>query len=263
MALTVESDSFNHGERVPDEHAFGVPDGEGKAAAEGGNRSPHLRWSGAPEGTQSFVLIVYDPDVPADFADANQEGRTIAEDAPRQDFTHWLLVDISPDVTELPEGAGSQGIVAGGKPTGETEHGVTGSSSYTDSFAGDPEMGGTYGGYDGPFPPWNDERLHPTTSPSTRSTSPASASRATSGSTTFAPRSRATSSTRARSSASTRCTPTSSRPAAGGTGGDGVRASGGQRLRSTPGSSDSANAATSSTVASTSPRSTISTGECM
>ena len=27
-------------------------------------------------------------------------------------------------------------------------------------MAGDPEMGGTYGGYDGPFPPFNDERLH-------------------------------------------------------------------------------------------------------
>ena len=43
MALTVESESITHGERVPDEHAFGVPDGSGKAAAEGGNRSPHLR----------------------------------------------------------------------------------------------------------------------------------------------------------------------------------------------------------------------------
>ena len=160
MAITVESDTVRQGERVPDEHAFGVPDGEGKAAAEGGNRSPHLRWSGAPEGTQSFAVIVYDPDVPADFSDANQEGRTIAEDAPRADFAHWLLVDISPDVTELPEGAGSEGIVPGGKPTGETEHGITGSSSYTESFEGDPEMGGTYGGYDGPFPPWNDERMH-------------------------------------------------------------------------------------------------------
>jgi Raf kinase inhibitor-like YbhB/YbcL family protein len=160
MAITVESDSFSHGERVPDAHAFGVPDGEGKAAAAGGNRSPHLRWSGAPEGTQSFALIVYDPDVPADFSDANQEGRTIAEDAPRADFAHWLLVDISPEVSELPEGAGSGAIVPGGKPTGETEHGVTGSNSYTDAFAGDPDMGGTYGGYDGPFPPWNDERLH-------------------------------------------------------------------------------------------------------
>jgi Raf kinase inhibitor-like YbhB/YbcL family protein len=160
MALQVESESIDHGERVPHEHAFGVPDGEGKAAAGGGNRSPHLRWSGAPEGTQSFALIVYDPDVPADFSDANQEGKTLPEGLERRDFTHWLLVDISPDLSELPEGAGSDGIVAGGKPTGETEHGVTGANSYTETMAGDPQMGGTYGGYDGPFPPWNDERIH-------------------------------------------------------------------------------------------------------
>ena len=160
MALAIESDSVQHGDRVPDDHAFGVPDGEGKAAAEGGNRSPHLRWSGAPEGTQSFALIVHDPDVPADGSDLNQEGKTISEDAERADFAHWLLVDISPETTELPEGAGSSGIVAGGKPTGGTEHGVTGANGYTDFLADDPEMGGTYGGYDGPFPPWNDERLH-------------------------------------------------------------------------------------------------------
>ncbi len=160
MALTVESDSITHGERVPDEHSFGVPDGAGKAAPEGGNRSPHLRWSGAPEGTQSFAVTVHDPDVPADFSDANQEGKTLAEDLPRQDFAHWVLVDIPADVTELPAGAGSDGIVPGGKPVGRTDHGITGSTSYTDAFAGDPDMGGTYGGYDGPFPPWNDERLH-------------------------------------------------------------------------------------------------------
>jgi Raf kinase inhibitor-like YbhB/YbcL family protein len=160
MALTVDSDSLTPGERVPDAHAFGVPDGEGKAAAAGGNRSPHLRWSGHPDGTASFAVVVYDPDVPADFTDANQEGVTLPEDAPRADFSHWLLVDISPEVTELPEGAGSEGIVPGGKPTGETEHGVTGSTSYTAAFEGDPDMGGTYGGYDGPFPPFNDERLH-------------------------------------------------------------------------------------------------------
>src|SRR5262245_15871695 len=160
MALQVESDSINHGERVPHDHAFGVPDGEGQAAPEGGNRSPHLSWSGAPEGTQSFALIVYDPDVPADFSDANKDDRTLPEDAPRADFAHWLLVDISPDVSELPEGAGSDAIVPGGKATGETEHGVTGSNSYTEVMAGDPAMGGTYGGYDGPFPPFNDERLH-------------------------------------------------------------------------------------------------------
>jgi Raf kinase inhibitor-like YbhB/YbcL family protein len=160
MALTVESDSITHGERVPDEHSFGVPDGSGKAAAEGGNRSPHLRWAGAPEGTQSFAVIVHDPDVPADASDVNQEGKTLPEDLDRTDFAHWILVDIPADVTELPEGAGSDGIVVGGKPTGETDHGVTGVNSYTDFLAGDPDMGGTYGNYDGPFPPWNDERLH-------------------------------------------------------------------------------------------------------
>ena len=155
MALTVESDSFNDGDRVPAEYAFGVPDGGGKAEAGGGNRSPHLRWSGAPEGTQSYAVLNVDPDVPADFTDANQEGKTLPELLARRDFTHWLLVDISPDVTDLPEGAGSAGIVQGGKPSGETEYGITGANSYTESM-GD----GIYGGYDGPFPPWNDDRIH-------------------------------------------------------------------------------------------------------
>ena len=94
MAIKVESESLNHGERVSEEHAFGVPDGSGGAAAEGGNRSPHLSWSGHPEGTQSFALIVFDPDVPADATDVNQAGKTLPEDAPRADFAHWLLVDI-------------------------------------------------------------------------------------------------------------------------------------------------------------------------
>lgn len=160
MALTVESDSITAGERVPAEYSFGVPDGEGKAAAEGGNRSPHLRWSGAPEGTQSFAVLVHDPDVPADASDVNQEGKTLPEDMERADFAHWVLVDIPADRTELPEGAGSDGIVVGGKPTGPTEYGVTGLNHYTYFLEGDPEMGGKYGDYDGPFPPWNDERLH-------------------------------------------------------------------------------------------------------
>ena len=160
MAFKVESDSITHGERVPDEHSFGVPDGSGGAAAQGGNRSPHLRWSGHPEGTESFAVIVYDPDVPADATDVNQEGKTLPEDAERADFAHWLLVDIPGDTTELPEGAGSTEIVIGGKDPGPTDHGIGGVNSYTDFLEGDPDMGGTYGHYDGPFPPFNDERLH-------------------------------------------------------------------------------------------------------
>lgn len=160
MTLKVESDSITAGEFVPPKHVFGVSDGAGKAAAEGGNRSPHLRWSGAPEGTRSYAVIVYDPDVPADATDVNQEGKTLPADLERADFAHWLLVDIPAEVTELPEGAGSTEIVVGGKDPGKTEHGVGGINSYTDFLAGDPDMQGTYGHYDGPFPPWNDERLH-------------------------------------------------------------------------------------------------------
>ena len=40
---------------------------------------------------------------------------------------------------------------------GGMRHGL---NNYTDWFAGDPDMGGTYAGYDGMGPPWNDERVH-------------------------------------------------------------------------------------------------------
>jgi Raf kinase inhibitor-like YbhB/YbcL family protein len=161
MAIKVESESISHGERVPDTHAFGVPDGEGGAAPEGGNRSPHLRWSGAPDGTASYAILIVDPDVPADASDVNQPGATIPEDAERTDFVHWMVVDVPADVTEVAEGAGSEEIVIGGKEPGEAPFGgVAGTNSYTDFLAGDEQMAGTYGHYDGPFPPFNDERTH-------------------------------------------------------------------------------------------------------
>jgi Raf kinase inhibitor-like YbhB/YbcL family protein len=37
---------------------------------------------------------------------------------------------------------------------------VQGLNDYTGWFAGDAEMSGQYHGYDGPCPPWNDERMH-------------------------------------------------------------------------------------------------------
>lgn len=161
MAIKVESESFSHGDHIPHEHALGVPDGSGKAEAGGGNRSPHLRWSGHPPETRSFALVCVDPEVPGEPTDVNQEGRTVPHDLPRVDFAHWVVADIPPEVTELEEGAGSDRIIPGGKPTGETSFGgVAGQNSYTSLFEGDPEMAGTYGNYDGPFPPWNDERVH-------------------------------------------------------------------------------------------------------
>ena len=161
MAITVESDSFSHGERVPDEHSFGVPDGEGKAAAEGGNRSPHLRWSGHPEGTESFALIVYDPDVPADASDVNQEGKTLPEDARARRLRPLAA---GRHLTRRHRAARGRRLDRDRRrrqaDRARREHGVAGVNSYTDFLAGDPDMEGTYGHYDGPFPPFNDERLH-------------------------------------------------------------------------------------------------------
>src|SRR5688572_33356208 len=65
MALSLESSSIREGERIGDAYAFGVLTPDGPAPA-GGNRSPHLRWSGAPQGTQSYAVLVVDPDVPVD-----------------------------------------------------------------------------------------------------------------------------------------------------------------------------------------------------
>jgi Raf kinase inhibitor-like YbhB/YbcL family protein len=53
---------------------------------DGENISPRLRWENPPEAAKSFALIIHDPD------------------APRYDgFTHWVLYNIPPSVSEIPE----------------------------------------------------------------------------------------------------------------------------------------------------------------
>jgi len=157
MKLT--SRSITNGERIPDTHAFCIPD-PGTTVTQGPNRSPHLAWSEIPEGTKSFAVLCVDVDVPTVGEDVNQEGRSVPADLERTDFYHWVLVDVPVSVRELEEGRDSDGVTPGGKDLGETEYGVRGRNDYTAWFAGDEEMGGTYGGYDGPCPPWNDERIH-------------------------------------------------------------------------------------------------------
>ncbi|VVO41023.1 YbhB/YbcL family Raf kinase inhibitor-like protein [Pseudomonas fluorescens] len=84
----------------------------------GQNRSPALQWQGAPEGTKSFALTLYDPDAPTGSG-----------------FWHWILFDIDSSVTQLAAGLGSSDA---------TDLGASGTQATND-----------YGtaGYGGPCPP--------------------------------------------------------------------------------------------------------------
>jgi Raf kinase inhibitor-like YbhB/YbcL family protein len=156
--MKLESRSFEHNGSIPAKNAMGVPSPAGPVP--GPNKSPHLSWSDFPRATKSFAIICRDPDVPSRGDDVNKPDRKVPYDLPRVDFYHWVLVDISPATTELSEGADSDGLTAKGKKPGKSDLGVRGINDFTNWFAGDPEMAGDYGGYDGPWPPFNDERLH-------------------------------------------------------------------------------------------------------
>jgi Raf kinase inhibitor-like YbhB/YbcL family protein len=117
MAFSVTSNSFKDGDYLPKDFILSADFGFGCA---GGNKSPHLKWSGAPAGTKSFAVTCYDPDAPTGSG-----------------FWHWLVVNIPANVTELELGAGS----AGGKlPAGALQ---------TRTDFGAP-------GYGGPCPPEGD-----------------------------------------------------------------------------------------------------------
>lgn len=158
-SFSIQIDSWQHGSAIPAKFAFGQPGIDGPFATSD-NISPKITWRNAPSQTQSFALICHDPDVPSSPEDVNQEGRTVPASLPRVSFYHWVLVDIPATTTELAEGEGGSGVVAKGKPTGVVTNGITGQNNYTDWFAGDADMEGTYGGYDGPCPPWNDSIVH-------------------------------------------------------------------------------------------------------
>jgi Raf kinase inhibitor-like YbhB/YbcL family protein len=140
--LQITAQGIENGQPVPERFAHGAPDGKG-GVRDSENIRPALRWQGAPENTRSFAIIVVDKDVPTDFSSANRPGQTISAAMPRRNFYHWLLADIPADIISLPEGR-----------AGRMVPGINGKNSYGD--------GGVDNGigYDGPLPPWNDERLH-------------------------------------------------------------------------------------------------------
>ncbi|QCF24558.1 YbhB/YbcL family Raf kinase inhibitor-like protein [Hydrocarboniclastica marina] len=157
MRLTIKG--IEDDKPIPERFAFGIPDPK-EHMTFGANMSPDIRWTDFPKDTKSFALVMKDPDVPGDASDANQDGKTIPADLPRVDFFHWLLADIPSGVHFLVEGEDSDEVVAKGKPYGPVEVGVRGVNNFTEFMAGNPDMEGKYGGYDGPCPPWNDERMH-------------------------------------------------------------------------------------------------------
>jgi hypothetical protein len=64
--------------------------------ADKGNVSPQLSWSGAPEGTGSYVVTCFDPDAPTPSG-----------------FWHWVLVDLPAETTSLETGAASGDLPGG------------------------------------------------------------------------------------------------------------------------------------------------------
>ena len=153
--MQLRSDSFEHRGPIAAEFALGAPGGFG------GNRNPLLAWSEAPEGTKSFALLCIDPDVPTVAAMVGRADVQIPVEQPRTDFVHWAMADIAADVRSIAAGSCSDGPVVRGKQSPAGPAGARqGLNDYTGWFAGDAQMGGDYYGYDGPYPPFNDLRMH-------------------------------------------------------------------------------------------------------
>ena len=155
--LQVAITGWSDGAPIPERFALGKP---GEPMEMSTNISPEISWTGVPEGTKSIAVVMSDPDVPSVADDVNQAGRQVPADLARITFTHWVLVDLPPTVTSIAEGAASNGVTPKGKPVGASLGGVAGANDYTGWFHGDPDLGGIYGGYDGPCPPWNDSIVH-------------------------------------------------------------------------------------------------------
>lgn len=153
--LKVHIGDSRPGEILPRQNASCVPTRQGKSAP-GRNLSPPVRWTKGPAGTKSYALTLVDPTVPANRSAFNKDGITIALDSPRVEFVHWVLADIPASQLHLPEGADSEGLVKAGLPLTRTLHGLRGQMGDGDGTL----KTGPHGGYRGPCPPFNDERIH-------------------------------------------------------------------------------------------------------
>ncbi|MGM0576699.1 MAG: YbhB/YbcL family Raf kinase inhibitor-like protein [Myxococcota bacterium] len=80
MSLTLISPAFEPEGEIPQ-----------KYTCEGEDVSPPLEIAGVPAEARSLALVMDDPDVPD-------------PDDPQRTWVHWVLYDLPPDTTSLPEG---------------------------------------------------------------------------------------------------------------------------------------------------------------
>ncbi|MCC7683932.1 YbhB/YbcL family Raf kinase inhibitor-like protein [Janthinobacterium sp. FW305-128] len=151
------SETFRDGGLMPADYAFAEIDPASRVRL-AGNRNPHLAWDEVPNGTESLALFCIDLDAPQDARLANRDDQSLPLTALRGDFYHWSLLDLPPAMRSIAAGEFSSGITPRGKAAGTGLR--QGINDYTGWFAGDAAMAGDYYGYDGPCPPWNDERIH-------------------------------------------------------------------------------------------------------
>jgi Raf kinase inhibitor-like YbhB/YbcL family protein len=104
---------------------------------DGENISPPLEWRGAPAGTQSFALVLVDPDVPWGETVPVYGEMPPPGTQPADHFIHWIVTGIPATTSSLAEGASP-----GNMPAGTLEHAT--------SFA---LFGGEANQYGGPAPP--------------------------------------------------------------------------------------------------------------
>ena len=94
----------------------------------GQNLSPALAWTGVPEGAESLALLMDDPD-------SQPPG-----------FVHWVVYDIPPTATGLPEGVPATGTLADGTLQGSNDFAQFGGGVFPGGAAINQI------GYDGPCP---------------------------------------------------------------------------------------------------------------
>lgn len=97
MNLQITSPAFAEGQPIPQIHT-----------CQGKDISPPLQWTGAPAGTKNFALIADDPDAPD-------------PKAPKMTWVHWVLYDLPPTATGLPENVTKSPTLPDGAKQGVTD----------------------------------------------------------------------------------------------------------------------------------------------